>query len=245
MEQSSQSKPLDPPESAIVTEDKARLSAQEIYTTLREMINSLEIQPGARITESQLADYFAVSRTPIRAALHKLESDKLLKIKPKQGCFIRKIELSQISQYYDVRVTLENMVLTEISRQTDNAQLQVLAQQWDPARCEFGVQVTHELKLAAEIFHVDLAKLSHNTVLQNFIADINQKIRGVRLLGWPDEKSVSETYEEHHRICHLLLCGDLATAQAEMTVHIRNSQEKASQVTVQQLYTNRNFRQFT
>ena len=69
-------------------------------------------------------------------------------------------------------------MISEISRQTDNTQLQALAQQRDPARCHFGAQVSHELKLAAEIFHVDLAKLSHNLVLQHFIADINQKIRG-------------------------------------------------------------------
>jgi DNA-binding GntR family transcriptional regulator len=66
----------------------------------------------------------------------------------------------------------------------------------------------------------------------------------VRLLGWPDKSSVINTYKEHFRICELLLAGDLATAQAEMTVHIRKSQEQASKLTLNQLYNNRNIVSF-
>lgn len=52
----------------------------------------------------------------MRAALQKLESEGLLTIKPKQCCFIRNIDLLQISHYYDVRVALEALVLEEISK---------------------------------------------------------------------------------------------------------------------------------
>jgi DNA-binding GntR family transcriptional regulator len=55
---------------------------------------------------------------------------------------------------------------------------------------------------------------------------------------------VINTYKEHFRICELLLAGDLATAQAEMTVHIRKSQEQASKLTLNQLYNNRNIVSF-
>ena len=219
-------------------------TTQDIYTTLRAMINSLQIMPGTRVTENQLADYFAVSRTPIRAALHKLESDNLLTIKPKQGCFIRNIDLSLITSYYDVRVTLENMILSEICRQNAISGLDKLKKQWDPNLLQFGIKATDKLKQAEEAFHMRLSELSHNSVLVNYIADINHKIRCVRQLGWPDKKSVTDTYAEHFRICELLMMGDLSTAQAEMTVHIRKSQQQASQVTLDQLYRNRNVVKF-
>jgi len=231
-------------DSTIESNDKAKLSAHEIYSALRKMIIAMEILPGTRVTESQLADYFSVSRTPVRAALHKLESENLLWIKPKQGCFIRNIDLSQISHYYDVRVTLENMVLSELSKQGDSKELRQLSSLWHPDTMSFGVKVTDELKEAEENFHTQLATLSGNSALLNYITDINHRIRGVRLLGWPDQKSVTDTYEQHFRICQLVLNGDLITAQAEMTVHIRNSQEKASQVTLHQLYNNQNVIQF-
>ena len=227
-----------------MTKAKGSNQSQDIYSTLRSMINGLEILPGTRVTENQLAEYFSVSRTPIRQALQKLENDNLLTIKPKQGCFIRNIDLPLISHYYDVRVTLENMVLSELTKHNARDGLEDLKRQWDPAQHHFGLVVTDQLKHAEEAFHLNLSGLSNNRVLEDYIADINHKIRCVRLLGWPDEKSVTNTYNEHFRICELLLAGDLSTAQAEMTVHIRKSQEQANQLTYNQLYNNRSVIQF-
>ncbi|MCR6654043.1 MAG: GntR family transcriptional regulator [Cellvibrionaceae bacterium] len=215
-------------------------SAQDIYESLRNMIIRFELIPGSRVTETQLADYFQVSRTPIRAALQRLENEELLTIKAKQGCFIRNIDILRISHYYDVRVSLENLVLEEVSKLQDFEELQELAQLWHPDHLNFGVDINEDLKEAEEIFHLQLAKISRNYVLASYISDINDHIRVVRRLGWPNKKSVMDTYEEHHRVCELLLSGDLRTAQGEMTNHIRKSQDLASRVTLHQIYSNRN-----
>lgn len=215
-----------------------KANAQHIYSQLRDMIIALRVAPGSRVTESQLADYFAVSRTPVRAALQRLESEGFLSIKSKQGCFIRNIDMLEISHYYDVRVSLENLVLEEIVKLKDRTALAELAEQWHPATLHFGVDINDELKMAEENFHLQLADISRNAVLSRYITDINDHIRAMRRLGWPDSKSVTDTYEEHYLICSLLLNNQLAEAQAEMTNHIRKSQDRASRVTLHQLYAN-------
>ena len=214
-------------------------SVQTIHADLHRMIADLELMPGARVTEMQLADHFKVSRTPVRAALQLLESEGLLTIKPKQGCFIRNIDLQQISDYYNVRVYLENMTLEEIGRRNSADEVAALGEQWDPDNGFFGKDITAELKQAEEQFHLQLAAITRNAALANYLADINDKVRVVRRLGWPDRESVDDTYAEHHRICELLLAGDVATAKQEMTHHIRKSQERASRITLDQLYGNR------
>ncbi|HEY6530020.1 MAG TPA: GntR family transcriptional regulator [Cellvibrionaceae bacterium] len=219
-------------------------NAQEIYERLRNMIMSLQLMPGSRITENQLADFFNVSRTPIRAALQRLENEHLLTIKAKQGCYVRTIDMVQISHYYDVRVALENLVLTEISQLRDWSELQTLAKSWNPATLFYGLEVTAELKQAEEDFHQQLADISRNSVLAGFIADINDHIRVVRLLGFPNEKSVLDTYDEHFRICNFLLQHNLTAAQDEMTNHIRKSQDQANRVTLHQIYNNRQILKF-
>lgn len=219
-------------------------NAQEIYERLRSMIMSLQLMPGSRITENQLADFFNVSRTPIRGALQRLENDRLLSIKAKQGCYVRNIDILQISHYYDVRVALENLVLVEISQLRDGSELQALADRWNPATLFYGLEITPELKKAEEDFHQELADISRNTVLAGYIADINDHIRVVRLLGFPNEKSVMDTYEEHFRICNFLLQHNLAAAQDEMTNHIRKSQDQANRVTLHQIYNNRQILKF-
>lgn len=222
--------------SALNKEPKA--SPQQIYDSLKQMITSLEIIPGSRLTETQLAEFFNVSRTPIRSALQRLESDGLLCIKPKQGCFIRNIDMLQVSQYYEVRIALESMVLEEIANLKDHAELRELCKRWDPHTCIFGTKPTDAMKQQDENFHIDLAKISKNQVLCDYLMDINNHIRVVRRLGWPDTRSVKDTYEEHFLICQSLLNNDLKTAQKEMTKHIRKSQDQANRVTLKQLYAN-------
>lgn len=220
-------------------------SAQQVYDSLRNMIIALKIMPGSRVTETQLAEHFEVSRTPVRAALQRLESEGFLTIRPKQGCFIRNIDMLEISHYYDVRVALENMVLEEISKLKDKTALRELAELWDPELLSFGVEITDDLKFAEENFHIQLARISRNTVLLDYVIDINDHIRAVRMVGWPDSKSVTDTYEEHFRICQYLLNNDLIMAQEEMANHIRKSQDQASRVTLHQLYGQHKALQFT
>lgn len=200
--------------------------------------------PGSRMTESQLADYFGVSRTPIRAVLQRLESEGQLTIKPKQGCFVRSLDMLQISHYYDVRVALENMSIDEAIKQKNKEAIQVLATKWHPETQLFGTEITESLKLAEENFHLELAMASRNPVLVNYLQDVNANIRAVRRLGWPDAASVSDTYEEHYLICRLMLERKAARAKDEMERHIRKSQERANRITLQQIYNERNMIRF-
>lgn len=215
-----------------------KLSTQEIYDRLRGMIVKLELTPGSRVTETQLAHYFNVSRTPIRSVLQRLESEGLLSIKPKLGCFIRNIDILLISHYYDVRVVIENLVLEELSKRKDLSHLKTLATLWQPDNPSFGLGITDRLMQAEEDFHLELAKITQNSVLVKYVTDINDHIRVVRRLGWPNAKSVTDTYEEHFRVCDLLLKKKLKEAQFELTDHIRKSQDQASRITLHQLYAN-------
>ena len=218
---------------------ETKLSTQEIYECLRGMIVKLDIAPGSRVTETQIAQYFSVSRTPIRAVLQRLESEGLVTIKAKLGCFIRNIDMMLISHYYDLRVVIENLVLEEITKLKDISPLKDLAKQWNPAAPSFGLEITDDLILAEENFHLELAKITKNPVLIKYVSDINDNIRVVRRLGFPNIKSVTDTYEEHFKICDLLLNKKLEEAQFELTDHIRKSQDQASRITLHQLYARR------
>ena len=88
-----------------------KVSSKDIYSDLRDMILDFELYPGSRITETELADKFHVSRTPIRAALQRLEAEGYVTVLPKQGCFIRTVDIDTLAQYYTVRVKLELLSL--------------------------------------------------------------------------------------------------------------------------------------
>ena len=211
-----------------------------IYQRLLGMITSFDIAPGFRLTESQLADYFEVSRTPIRAALQRLENEGHVFVRAKQGCFVRNIDLDVISDYYDVRIELELKSVRLAANFKDKTDIETLAEQWQPSEYFYGKQTSTELKLAEEDFHVNLAQISGNRVLPDYIRDINDRIRVVRQQGWPDQKSVDDTYQEHFNICQYLLNNQVELAVDEMLTHIKKSKDQANRVSLTQIYRGKN-----
>jgi DNA-binding GntR family transcriptional regulator len=215
---------------------KSKNNAQTIYEALKAMITCFDITPGSRVTEMQIADYFEISRTPVRAALQRLEIEGFLIIKSKQGCFIRNIDLETINNYYDIRLELERMALRLIVQLQPIADLEQLSSDWHPDQLNFGTQINDGLKAAEESFHIQLAELAGNNVLVSYLRDINDQIRVVRRMGFPNLKSVTDTYEEHFRICQLLLKKDLLQASDEMQNHVRKSQDTANNISLKQIY---------
>ena len=136
------------------------------------------------------------------------------------------------------------MVLNLIAEQGNKGFLETLADEWDPQKQQFGSDITDELKHAEEDFHLQLAESTNNLPLRDYLADLNDQIRIVRRFGWPDQKSVQDTYQEHYRILQFLIQDKLPDAIEEMKDHIRKSQDQANRVTLHQLYRNKNMIDF-
>jgi DNA-binding GntR family transcriptional regulator len=145
------------------------------------------------------------------------------------------VDLKQIRDYYDVRVAIELLAVERACTHMSDAALQALAAAWNPQHLAFGNEADDTLKQAEEDFHIALAQGSGNPALVRYLADINDHIRVVRRLGWPDFTSIQDTYQEHFDICQLILARDVETARATMLAHIRKSQNQADRITLAQL----------
>lgn len=216
---------------------KKRFSTQDIYDHLKRMIMEFELLPGARVTEHELADLFNVSRTPVREALHRLETEDYLEIKAKQGCFIRQINVEEISNYYDVRVALETMAVELACENMSDAAVDQLLTEWNP-NSALHLDHVDTVILREEVFHLFIAENSGNPVLADYLRDVNDHIRVLRRFGFPDEKSIRETYEEHFEISNIIKKRDAKLASKTMAKHIRKSQQLARTVTIGQLQQN-------
>ena len=212
-----------------------KLTTTQIYQDLRAKIMDFDLFPGTRFTESELAEQFKVSRTPIREALKRLEVEGLINIRAKQGCFIRPVDTGTISNYYDVRVALETMAVELACEHMPRHEIENLCAFWDPDNCHSDPNYPDQIREVEEAFHVTIAQGSGNEVLVHFLKDVNDRIRVIRRLGFPDKKSIQETYEEHFHICNLILNKKTKEAKKAMEKHIRKSQGIARTVTLNQL----------
>jgi DNA-binding GntR family transcriptional regulator len=85
-----------------------RQTTQEtVVDHLRRLILSRALKPGERLVQSALAEELGVSRTPIREALHKLDSEGLVTISAYKGAAVADFSLEELQEIYCVRIALE------------------------------------------------------------------------------------------------------------------------------------------
>ena len=210
-------------------------SAQEIYVQLKTLIMGFELYPGSRVTETELAARFGVSRTPVREALQRLQLEGYLTVRPKQGCFIREIDIQEIDEHYQVRIALELCAVELACTHMPDRALRELAREWDPAYQPSEEQDVESLSARDEGFHIALAEGSGNLVLADHLQRVNQSIHIIRRLDFTQDMRVDLTYKEHHAICQHLIRRDVVAAQQALTQHIRRSQMAAKTITLEQL----------
>lgn len=82
----------------------------EIYRALREQICLLELEPGSRLTEQNLAAEFGVSRTPIRHVLTQLEHERLVVQRPGAGTIVAVIDTKEVRDVWAVRLKIAELL---------------------------------------------------------------------------------------------------------------------------------------
>ena len=97
-----------------------------IYEELKSQIINLDLLPGTKVKEEDLAKEFNISRTPIRGVISRLVKDSLLEVKPQKGTYVSKIDLSKINDYIYVRKSVEIQMISKICKSISEEQIQEL-----------------------------------------------------------------------------------------------------------------------
>jgi DNA-binding GntR family transcriptional regulator len=216
-------------------------SSDAVYIKLRAMIDNLELFPGSRITETEIAGLLSVSRTPIREALQRLQLEGQVDVIPKQGCFIRNIDIDLINKFYDVRVTLEIQTVELACEFMSVELLENIMFEWSPENLRNDyIHHIKTIRNKEESFHLNIAEGSGNQILRRYLEDVHRNIRVVRWLGFPDMDSIRDTYEEHFELCQIIRSSNKRLARSAMKKHIQKSQKLSKKVTLEQLAENRN-----
>jgi len=108
--QSGMTKPITPP-----TLSYDLPSPEQIFDYVRDEIVGMDLLPGEKIPESQLAKKFGVSRTPVREALVKLASLGFVEVRPQRGTFVTKLSMNLILEARFIREAVESAVACSLS----------------------------------------------------------------------------------------------------------------------------------
>ena len=142
--------------------NQIRTPNKDAYTLILEAIDSGVYRPGDRLVESELAEWFGVSRTPIREALQRLETQSLL-TRDGRSLIVASLDHNQMAELYVVRTELEGLAARLAARHATEEEIQVLREMVGEDRAL--LDDPSALARANRRFHKMIHLASHNRFL--------------------------------------------------------------------------------
>ena len=190
---------------------------KDAYALILEAIDSHVYRPGDRLVENELAERFGVSRTPIREALQRLETQSLL-TRDGRSLIVASLDHNQISELYTVRAELEGLAARLAARHATPEEVQVLQQMLANDRAL--TEDPQALARANRRFHKQIHLASHNRFL---VQQLDLVYRSMALLARSSieaEGRGPDTLDEHEAIVTAIAAGDGAEADAALRRHL-------------------------
>ena len=205
---------------------KDHLSLTErVYATLREMILNMELPPGTRLKDIDLAQRLGVSNTPLREAMRLLAADSLVETIPRRGTVVKTLSAEESGLLYEIREALEVLATRLAAVRAAPESLRQIMEVAESHQRAVGQRHLHEYLDLDRRFHGLIAEASQNPILVSMLSMIADRIHIVRRLTSNLEKDVL-TGNEHHEIAEALVGRDEEKAAALMQQHIRRHGER-------------------
>jgi len=203
----------------------APLVRDGVYDRLRNDILSCVFKPGSQIHEQDLAQRYAVSKSPIRDALLRLQEQQLVEVLPRKGYRIKSISVSDAREMYEMRLLLEQSCLRRAIEQATDAELK---------RLDRFLKVPRNIDLAEWIaynrdFHIAIAQACGNQRMARASIEVIEQFdrltyTGISSLG--DREALQRFVEEHGEIVRAMQRRDKRKACALAREHIENSRKR-------------------
>jgi DNA-binding GntR family transcriptional regulator len=192
-----------------------------IVEALSKAIVEHRLQPGAKLVEQKLADHFGVSRTLVRQALYQLEQQRLVVIEPARGAFVASPSLEEAQQVFEVRRMLEAEMVRIFMRQVTQPQIRALRDHLLQEKQAVSAEsVPGRVALLGD-FHVLIAKLLGNKVLEQMLSDLIARCALITLM-YQSKQAAQHSNREHVSIVAAIVAKDEDKAVRLMEEHLFN-----------------------
>jgi len=202
-----------------------------VHQSIRDRIILGEIQGGEMLIESQLAQEFGVSKTPIREALSLLSQAGFVEVIPRQGYRVTTISVKDVHEIYELRVLLEGEAAALAAQRAAPQDYAEFRKTMDRLSAEVeakeGSLTALDVMRIDDAFHMGVAGLTKNSRLQTTIQRLLQQATRVR---WTDPhlspEGILAEGEGSERIYVALEQRDPNAARALMVDHVLHSKER-------------------
>lgn len=194
----------------------------DAYALILKAIDEGVYRPGDRLVESELAERLGVSRTPVREALQRLETQSLL-TRDGRSLIVASLDHNQLAELYVVRAQLEALAARLAARHATIEEVHVLRDMVEADRQLIGDP--RALSRANKRFHRQLHLASHNRFLVQQLDLVHRSMALLATTSLEAEGRGAQALAEHEAIVEAIAAGDGDAADQALRDHISRAFE--------------------
>lgn len=191
----------------------------QLHKMLRDRIIACELAPGQRISETEIASTYEVSRQPVREAFIKLAEEKLVCIRPQRGTYITRISIPTALAARFVREAVEADLVRRVVKLANPEMISELDQQLQKQLIAADALDLPELMRLDEAFHKSLAHYAAAPEVSTFLESLNVQVSRVRNIS-AGKFSPRKVVQHHKAIVDAIRSRKASAADKAMRTHL-------------------------
>ncbi|MEM9631564.1 MAG: GntR family transcriptional regulator [Pseudomonadota bacterium] len=208
---------------------KIQSIADTVFDELHQQILSLELPPGTKVSEAEVAKHLGVSRQPVRDAFYRLSQLGLLLIRPQRATVISKISKASVLKAKFIRTALEiacwKLVLKVIS-DSQISDLEDMLHQQQASIAANNQQLFHQLD---DDFHRLICEIAGQDYVWALIREQKAHMDRVRFISLA-VGSAQKAYEDHIMLVDAVRARDAARVETVLTEHLGRVEKALEQI---------------
>lgn len=175
---------------------------------IEEKIATGELQPGSHLDETELANEFGASRTPLREALIQLASSGLIILRPRRSAVVATVGPQQLVEMFEVMAELEGMCGRLAARRMSAAEHAELLAAHAACKAARDLKDPDEYYYRNELFHHLIYAGSHNAFLAEQAKALYRRLSPYRRLQLRVRGRLGASFDEHDAVVQAIMNGE-------------------------------------
>ncbi|PAE26692.1 GntR family transcriptional regulator [Bacillus sp. 7894-2] len=206
------------------TEDNLISIRERVYLHIKDLILDGEFKAGDRLVERELAERLNISRTPIREALFRLESQGFVKTVPRKGVIVADISEKEIIEVFTILSSLEVLAAKLAVQKLDDEMESKFAGSIIKVKEYLNNPEEDAAELHRELNHL-LYSSAKNVKLYEMLSGLSDYIRAFAKIGHKNPGRAKQSMEEHLKIMEAIVNKEMEMAEYLTKIHIENSKK--------------------
>ena len=207
--------------SAPASPSVSRSLSERATDAIRELIVTLELAPGAPVSERELMDRLGLGRTPVREALRTLAQEKLVEVYPRRGIVVSPVDVGDLAALSEARLALESLAARLAAERANDADREVARELLAELPRLADTRDERALIELDQRIHRHVYRCAHNPFVESTLNEYYTLTLRIWFLALDRVARLDDAVTEHAELLQAICDGDAPRAEAVMRHHIQ------------------------